>query len=111
MSLNPNDVIDDWITIRDSQLKPQIVQLCQQKGKGKSMERDWTHRDLEGRIIIPFMALECALSRVIEGLILLDRYLYLVSQGMSRDLNVITERPREHRGHHRACLSETNISS
>lgn len=35
----------------------------------------------KSQIIIPFMAMEYAISRVIESLINLDRYLYLIEKG------------------------------
>jgi hypothetical protein len=61
----PEELIADWQAQRDDVIVPRI--------------REMYEREIEkSKYIIPFMAMECAASRVIECAISLDRYLYLI---------------------------------
>lgn len=64
----PEEIIDNWVDMRENVLKPKLRKLYQKKLPYL-------------QFVNPFMAMECALSRVIESLLLLDRYAFLDEQG------------------------------
>jgi hypothetical protein len=64
-SRKPEEMIEDWPTHRDQVILTEIREIY-----AREFEKS--------KFIIPFMAMECAASRVIESALALDRYLYLM---------------------------------
>jgi hypothetical protein len=66
-SFKPEELISDWIVYKDTVIIPKI-------------QETYLNNLEKSKLIIPFMAMECAASRVIESAINLDRYLYLIEK-------------------------------
>jgi hypothetical protein len=65
----PEEIIEGWFELREEKIKPRLRHLYHE------------HMDYS-EFVVPLMATEYALSRVIESLILLDRFLFLKEQGI-----------------------------
>eukprot|EP01127_Copromyxa_protea_P012681 TRINITY_DN3325_c0_g1_i1.p1 TRINITY_DN3325_c0_g1~~TRINITY_DN3325_c0_g1_i1.p1 ORF type:complete len:620 (-),score=118.10 TRINITY_DN3325_c0_g1_i1:43-1713(-) len=64
----PEEIISDWFDLRDNVLKPALREMYSQFSEYQ-------------KFVTPFMAIECALSRIVESLLNMDRYMFLKEQG------------------------------